>query len=82
MAKSARLLLIGVGLAAAGGAYMLMNRTKPPQPVIVQAAPTETKIDAEKVLVATKDIGLGTVIGELEVNWADWPKTQVSEGMM
>lgn len=82
MAKSARLLLMGVGLAAAGGAYMMMNRTKPPQPVIVQASPTQVKIEGDKVLVATKDIGLGTLIGDLEVKWVDWPKAHVSEGMI
>lgn len=83
MAKSARILLMCVGLAAAGGAYMLMNRSKPPEPVIVQAsAPAQAKIEFDKVLVATKDIGLGTVIGDVEVNWVNWPKSQASEGMI
>ncbi|MGE3644892.1 MAG: Flp pilus assembly protein CpaB [Beijerinckiaceae bacterium] len=82
MKKSARFLLMGVGLAAAGGAYMLMNRAKPPQPVIVQASSIVTKVESEQVLVATKDLGLGTLIGDLDVKWVDWPKEQVSEGMI
>ena len=83
MAKSARFLLMGVGLAAAGGAYMMMNRSKPPTPVIVQAAPAAAvKVASAQVLVATKDIPLGTLIGDIEVKWVDWPQTQVSEGMI
>jgi pilus assembly protein CpaB len=82
MAKSARFLLMGVGLAAAGGAYMMMKRTQPPKPVIVQAAPTTVKIDSDQVLVASRDLGLGTLIGDLEVKWVDWPKAHLSEGMI
>ncbi|MCB2051675.1 MAG: Flp pilus assembly protein CpaB, partial [Novosphingobium sp.] len=82
MAKSARFLLIGVGVAAAGGAYMMMNRTQPPKPVIVQAAPTAVKIDSDQVLVAARDLGLGTLISDQEVKWVDWPRAHVSEGMI
>ncbi len=82
MKKSARFLLLGVGLAAAGGVYMLMNQSKPSQPVIVQAAPTATKVDSDQVLVATKDIGLGTLLSDIDVQWADWPKAHVSEGII
>lgn len=82
MKKSARILLVGVGIAAAGGAYMLVNRSQPVQPVIVQAAPTAVKVDNAHVLVASRDLGLGTLIKDADVRWAEWPKALVAEGMI
>lgn len=82
MKKSARFLLLGVGVAAAGGAYMLVNRSQPVQPVIVQAAPVAAKVDNEQVLVASRDMPTGTLLTEADLRWADWPRDHLADGMI
>lgn len=82
MKKSARLLLLGVGLAAFGGAFMLMNRSQPEQPVIVQANKPQAKMEFAEVLVASKPIGLGSLLSSIDVRWAKWPTQNLSEGMI
>ncbi len=75
--KVARLAVLGVALAAGGGAAYFMS-AKTPAPVQVMA-PT---IDTDEVLVASKDLPMGTLVGEVDLMWQQWPTKATSPGMM
>ena len=77
--KKSRLLVLALAVVAAGGAFVLANAPKPP-PVEV-AAPVATQ-PSDDVLVAAKDIPLGTVVGDGDMSWQAWPKTGVAAGMI
>jgi pilus assembly protein CpaB len=72
--------VLGVSIAAFGGAYVLLNNGPAPTraPVIV-AAP---KIDTDQVLVAAQDVPMGTQIVDAFVTWQEWPKAAISEQMI
>ena len=78
--KTARLVVIGVALAAGLGAAYLVAGAKPPEPVrvVVPAAPVET----ESVLVAARDVGFGAVVTADDMRWQPWPKAQVPQGVI
>jgi pilus assembly protein CpaB len=67
--KAARLIVLGVAVAAGGLAALLAGRSgeKAPAPAPV------AKIDTVDVLVAKSDIGQGTVVKPEELRWQLWP---------
>jgi pilus assembly protein CpaB len=69
--KPARLVVLGVAVAAGGiAAYLASgNKAPPPPPPVAQAPPLET-VD---VLVAKTDLDRGQVIAEQDVGWQRWP---------
>jgi pilus assembly protein CpaB len=76
-----QIIVLGVSVFAFGGAYFVFNNYLGAQrkaPVIVQAP----KFQTEKVLVASQDIPMGSVLTENLVNWSEWPKDNVSEKMI
>jgi pilus assembly protein CpaB len=79
--KSARIIVLGVALAAGGLAAMLMSGgSEPPPapaPVVVQQ-----KIDTVDVLVAQKDIGIGQSIAAGDIGWQQWPTASASAGFI
>lgn len=77
--KMARIIVLGVALAAGGGAMLFLNTPKPGPVQIIQAAP---QIEMEDVLVAAKDIPLGTLVSDEYIHWVAWPKASTSAGMM
>jgi pilus assembly protein CpaB len=69
--KAARLVVLGIALAAGGVAAMLASGIRqqqpaPPQTVVVQA-------ETVQVLVAKADLSRGKVIGEQDIAWQAWP---------
>ena len=80
--KSNQIIAGAIALFAFGGAFVLMNRTKPVQPVVVKTAPPVQRTDLEQVLVASKDIPLGTQVQELDISWSSWPRANTSDGMI
>ena len=74
--KLGRVIVLGVGIAAGLVAAILavdLTTRSPettPQP--------ETKVSAEQVLVAAKDIVMGKTVSADVVTWQDWPKGGVS----
>lgn len=80
--KSSQIIASAIALFAFGGAFVLMNRSKPIQPVVVQTAPPVQRTDLEQVLVALRDIPLGTQVQELDLTWAAWPRSNTAEGMV
>ncbi|BBE73176.1 Flp pilus assembly protein CpaB [Oharaeibacter diazotrophicus] len=73
------ILLVALGAAAAAG--MLALRLAAPRPSVQQAsAPAAPVMKTEDVLVAAKDIGLGSAIDGGAVTWKTWPASGLSDG--
>ncbi len=70
--KAARLVVLGVAVAAGGIAAYLAAGSKapPPPPPVAAAQPLETV----EVLVAKSDLSRGQVIESQEIDWQTWPK--------
>jgi len=68
--KAARIVVLGVAVAAGGLAALMAGRQ-----VQVQAPPPEpvTKLDTTEVLVAKNDIGIGQAVGASDLHWQIWP---------
>jgi len=68
--KIARLVVLGIAIAAAGGAAFLAGRpSQEPEPA---PAPV-VAVDTVDVLVALKDINVGQTIAAADMGWASWP---------
>jgi len=68
--KAARLIVLGVALAAGGVAAWLASGSRAPEPPKVEAPPPLATVD---VLVAKNDLATGQVIGASDVGWQTWP---------
>ena len=75
--KLSRVAVLGVAGAAGLIAMVLaFNLTAPSKPT--PAPPKQANLNTEKVLVATKDVKMGTTLTAGDVAWRDWPKDSVS----
>lgn len=77
--KKSRIIVMFLAVAAAAGAFVLATSQKAPPPVTVveQSAPP-----TDDVLVAAKDLPLGTLVNEGELSWQPWPKDAIPAGMI
>lgn len=73
--KFARIGLIAVALVAALGAAFLANGMLTSEPPVVEKV---EQVETVKVLVAAKDIGVGSTVSNGSLEWQDWPKTALS----
>jgi pilus assembly protein CpaB len=73
--KTAHFIILGIALAASGGAaYVASSMMGAPQePVVAQP-----KTDTVKVLVANSDINVGTALGAQDMRWQEWPVAAAS----
>jgi pilus assembly protein CpaB len=71
--------VLGVTILAFGGAYVLFNSSQTAPPQIIQAAP---KIDTDEVLVAARDLPMGTQLVASDYTWQKWPTQALSELMI
>jgi len=76
--KLSRVAVLGValvaGLIAAFLAFNLNSRqAAPPRPAVAAQS-----VDLVKVLVAARDIPMGTKLADSDVSWHDWPRTASS----
>ncbi|MGO9023527.1 MAG: Flp pilus assembly protein CpaB [Beijerinckiaceae bacterium] len=73
--KTARLLVLGVALAAGLGAALLVSNSKPPEPVkeIVRAP----VMQLDDVLIAGKELAFGSVLQDDDLHWQSWPKDNI-----
>jgi pilus assembly protein CpaB len=78
--KFARLAVLGVALAAGGSAAWLASGTTAPEQTTNVAPPVQLTTD--EVLVASKDLPLGSLLAEADLSWQAWPKDAVSKGMI
>jgi len=76
--KIARMAIFGVAIIAAGGAA-LMATSLVRQPAAVESVNAEPAIELSEVLVARKDILLGTKLNAALVRWQKWPEEVVSD---
>src|SRR4051794_40540743 len=79
--KTARLVVLGVALAAGGVAALLAGRSAPPPPPAA-APPPVAQIDTVEILVAKVDIGMGHVVAAEEVQWQIWPTAAASPNFL
>jgi pilus assembly protein CpaB len=74
--KTARLVILGVALAAGGAAALLAGRSEPAPPPPAPAPVAQ--LDTLDILVAKVDIGMGHVLAPEEVQWQIWPTAAAS----
>lgn len=68
--KTARLVVLGVAVAAGGVAALLAGRSeKPPEPKLEQ----QVKIETIDILVAKGDIAMGQTLSPQDMQWQAWP---------
>ena len=80
---TSRVIILGVAVAAAGGAgYVAKNMAAaPPAQVIVDSGPQEPAIQLADVLVLRKDVPMGGIVGDA-IGWQAWPQDAVSDGFI
>jgi pilus assembly protein CpaB len=76
--KPAKLAVLGVSVAAMGGAMYFAQRPPAPVQVIEQAAPAAPQIETEEVLVLKVDGPMGATIRPEDLGWETWPRDSVS----
>src|SRR4051812_21950918 len=70
--KAARIVVLGVALAAGGAAAFLVSGDEEKKPEIAAPAPVE-KFPTVDVLIAKGDINMGTAVGVQDFAWQAWP---------
>lgn len=77
---ASRLMILGVAVAAAGGAgYVAKNMVvAPPPEVIVESGPQEPAIALSDVLVLAGDVPMGQPIDE-QLKWQSWPSDAIND---
>lgn len=77
--KAARLVVLGVALAAGGiAAYLASSHHEAPPP----AAPPAPPLATVDVLVAKNDLGRGQLIGEGDIGWQLWPQASANQSFV
>jgi pilus assembly protein CpaB len=74
--KAARLVVLGVALAAGGLAALLAGGSEKPAPA--PAPQPAVQIDTVEVLVARADIAMGQAVSPNEMQWQIWPTQAAS----
>ena len=74
--KPARLVVLAIAVAAAGGAALLMARSPAPPVVVETNAPVRTT----EVLLASGDLPLGQTLKPDSMKWQAWPQDYVPAG--
>src|SRR5476651_1456964 len=76
--KAARILVLGVALAAGGAAAFLVGSDEEKKPEVVAAAPVVQFLTTD-VLIAKGDIGMGTAISSQDLQWQAWPSATTGD---
>ena len=75
--KAARLVVLGVALAAGGvAAYLASSHHEAPPPA---AAPPPPPLATVEILIAKNDLGRGQLIGEGDIGWQIWPQVAATQ---
>jgi pilus assembly protein CpaB len=80
---ASRLIILGVAVAAAGGAgYVAKNMmAAPPAEVVVEQGPQAPAIALTEVLVLKGDVPMGAAVGD-QLEWQSWPSDGVNENFI
>src|ERR1700675_666226 len=77
--KAARLVVLGVALAAGGvAAYLASSHHEAPPP----AAPPPPPLATVEILIAKNDLGRGQLIGEGDIGWQIWPQAAATQSFV
>jgi len=79
--KPARIVVLGIALAAAGGAYTMSRSAQEPV-VVVEAQPVTPPVPTDKVLVARRDLPTGMLVNTADMDWQEWPVAGISPNMI
>ncbi|WP_315919209.1 Flp pilus assembly protein CpaB [Mesorhizobium sp. SP-1A] len=75
---ASRLIILGVAVAAAGGAgYVAKNMVAIPAPVVVDSGVQKPQIALQDVLVLSGDVPMGDTLGG-KIRWEKWPSDGVN----
>lgn len=82
--KKSRIIVLFLALAAAAGAFMVAGGSSPPPAPVVALAPPPPPPPptTDDVLVAAKDLPLGTRIADGDMAWQAWPKDVIPAGLL
>ena len=80
--KKSRIIVLFLALAAAAGAFVIANGSRPAPPEIAAVPPPPPPAPTDDVLVASKDLPLGTLVGDGDFTWQSWPKDGAAAGMI
>lgn len=76
----AQIVVLGLTVAAFGGAYFLFaNGGPPPVPQVIKVT---QKVDTDDVLVAAHDLQMGSKLTEADYKWQEWPKSDLAPWMV
>ncbi len=80
---ASRLIILGVAVAAAGGAgYVAKNMAVPPPPAVVaEPQPREPAVRMVDVAVLSGDVPIGAPLGS-NVSWSAWPEDAVNQNFI
>ncbi len=79
--KITQLAVLGVAIASAGGAFVVANNIANQEPEVREVVKdTGPKVELREILVASKDISLGTSLQDGMLEWRKWPKEGINEG--
>ncbi len=80
--KIARLVVLGVALAAGGAAMLVVGGGQKQLAPIIQALPAAPQMDTDEVLTAARELPMGTLVAEPDLAWTVWPRSAVGAGMI
>lgn len=75
--KAARILVLGIALAAGGAAAYLVSGDDTPKPEA--PAPVVEQLPTVDVLIAKADIGMGTAVTAQDFAWQAWPEATTGD---
>src|SRR4051794_32159503 len=75
--KAARILVLGVALAAGGAAAFLVGSDEEKKPEVAPAPVVQ--FETTDVLIAKSDIAMGTAIASQDLDWQAWPAATTGE---
>lgn len=78
--KAARIVVLGVAIAAGGAAALMIRSDPTPQPAPMAAA--APAIAAMEVLVAAADLPMGQSLKAADLRWQAWPSEGSSTGLI
>ncbi len=78
----ARSAIVVAAIAIGGGALYLVSGDPPQTQTQTSVEVEPPKAETQDILVAAREIPLGTIISDLDLQWIAWPKSAVSSFMI
>jgi pilus assembly protein CpaB len=76
--KTARVVVVGIALVAGLAAALLARNLSAPKVVVTQASAPAPVTETVDVLVAARDLPMGTTLDAAAFQWQSWPKSGVA----